>query len=478
VSKSETNAPVVKDKKKVNQKASDFSNVGDWPMLIGGKPAGNETKRSTKKQQHQRSHTHKEDSSSSTSRLSSSAVGKTGNKTTATTASTASASSASISATNSSNNNSNNSHALKEKENHDPKSNNGQSAVQTSVTVGGNSEATTSSNGGNGINKKIPKHKWRPLQIDLAKSSRSKSIGRPTRRGISSQQQRYHERTNQRNEGNAPERRSNAGQQSERSNAGGGHKKAGGHNERIDSWRSGGGTERSNDREYERSSGRTQRRFRTSYRGGRQGRGGFSRSGPGRTTYRIPRHLLVSGEYPTGTDQSYILMGTHYYGPMPAAYIEMDAQSVKEAIKKQVEYYFSEENLTGDFFLRRKMDDEGCIPVTLIASFHRVLALTTDVALIITAIKESEKLELLEGYKVRTKTNPTIWPIKDVLDSTSSGTPQSLSAVSANRSTAATPAKPTENASTSADSKTTANESSNSNSNTNNKSDEKSTASS
>ncbi|TMW44132.1 hypothetical protein DOY81_010788, partial [Sarcophaga bullata] len=350
--------------------------------------------------------------------------------------STASASSASIRPTNSSNNNSNNSHALKEKENHDPKSNNGQSAVQTSVTVGGNSEATTSSNGGNGINKKIPKHKWRPLQIDLAKSSRSKSIGRPTRRGISSQQQRYHERTNQRNEGNAPERRSNAGQQSERSNAGGGHKKAGGHNERIDSWRSGGGTERSNDREYERSSGRTQRRFRTSYRGGRQGRGGFSRSGPGRTTYRIPRHLLVSGEYPTGTDQSYILMGTHYYGPMPAAYIEMDAQSVKEAIKKQVEYYFSEENLTGDFFLRRKMDDEGCIPVTLIASFHRVLALTTDVALIITAIKESEKLELLEGYKVRTKTNPTIWPIKDVLDSTSSGTPQSLSAVSANRSTA------------------------------------------
>ena len=328
-------------------------------MLIGGKPAGNETKRSTKKHQHQRSHTPKEDtSSSSTSRISSSAVGKTANsekttttsssevlakenskseKETTTAASTASVSTASISATNSSNNNSNNnSNALKEKENHDPKSNNGQSSVQTSVAVGGNSEATTSNNGGNGINKKIPKHKWRPLQIDLAKSSRSKSIGRPTRRGISSQQQRYHERTSQRNEGNAPERRTNAGQQNERSNAGGGHKKAGGHNERIDSWRSGGGTERSNDREYERSSGRTQRRFRTSYRGGRQGRGGFSRSGPGRTTYRIPRHLLVSGEYATGTDQSYILMGTHYYGPMPAAYIEMDAQSVKEAIKKQV----------------------------------------------------------------------------------------------------------------------------------------------
>lgn len=100
------------------------------------------------------------------------------------------------------------------------------------------------------------------------------------------------------------------------------------------------------------------------------------------------------------------------------------------------EYYFSEENLTGDFFLRRKMDDEGCIPVTLIASFHRVLALTTDVALIITAIKESDKLELLEGYKVRTKTNPTIWPIKDVLDTT--GNQAAVKAAGSNS------AKPTE----------------------------------
>lgn len=124
------------------------------------------------------------------------------------------------------------------------------------------------------------------------------------------------------------------------------------------------------------------------------------------------------------------------------------------------------------------MDDEGCIPVTLIASFHRVLALTTDVALIITAIKESEKLELLEGYKVRTKTNPTIWPIKDVLDTTTSGTSQTLSAANANRSTAAaaTLAKPTENASAANSKTTTASESSNSN--TNDKSDEKSTAAS
>lgn len=53
-----------------------------------------------------------------------------------------------------------------------------------------------------------------------------------------------------------------------------------------------------------------------------------------------------------------------------------------------------------DFFLRRKMDAEGFLPITLIASFHRVQALTTDVALVIEAIKESDKLELVNGFKV------------------------------------------------------------------------------
>lgn len=47
------------------------------------------------------------------------------------------------------------------------------------------------------------------------------------------------------------------------------------------------------------------------------------------------------------------------------------------------EYYFSVDNLERDFFLRRKMDSDGFLPITLIASFHRVQALTTDISLII-----------------------------------------------------------------------------------------------
>lgn len=102
-------------------------------------------------------------------------------------------------------------------------------------------------------------------------------------------------------------------------------------------------------------------------------------------------------------------MGTYYYNGAPL--FNMVTTSIKDCIQKQIEYYFSEENLNRDFFLRRKMDAEGFLPVTLIASFHRVQALSTDVALIIEAVKDSEHLELVNNFKVRAKVDPTKWPI-------------------------------------------------------------------
>lgn len=79
------------------------------------------------------------------------------------------------------------------------------------------------------------------------------------------------------------------------------------------------------------------------------------------------------------------------------------------------EYYFSEENLTKDFFLRRKMDAEGYLPLTLIASFHRIQALTLDVNIVVEAVQASKTLEFCkDGLKIRTQTEPTKWPIEAV----------------------------------------------------------------
>lgn len=176
-----------------------------------------------------------------------------------------------------------------------------------------------------------------------------------------------------------------------------------------------------------------------SYRGGRGGRlsrGGPIRRGPvstrGGHIATGPRHgdrsapqanqpLPNGGDFvqefngvgqAIGKEQTAFMMpylSTFYYNGAPL--IGMDQLSIKECIKKQIEYYFSEDNLNRDFYLRRKMDPEGFLPVTLIASFHRVQALTADLNIIITAIQESDKLDLVDDYKVRTKIDPTIWPI-------------------------------------------------------------------
>lgn len=83
---------------------------------------------------------------------------------------------------------------------------------------------------------------------------------------------------------------------------------------------------------------------------------------------------------------------------------------LKEYIKHQIEYYFSIENLERDFFLRRKMDEQGFLPISLIAGFYRVQALTTNLNLILEALKDSTEVEIVDE-KMRKKIEPEKWPI-------------------------------------------------------------------
>ncbi|XP_075243137.1 uncharacterized protein LOC142337638 isoform X3 [Convolutriloba macropyga] len=105
------------------------------------------------------------------------------------------------------------------------------------------------------------------------------------------------------------------------------------------------------------------------------------------------------------------LYGYYYY--MPYSNIT-DQTVVRESIKHQIEYYFSVENLQRDFFLRRKMDPKGYLPISLLASFHRIQALTLETSEIIGAIENSKEIELSEDkLLVRKRVDPTAWPIID-----------------------------------------------------------------
>uniref|UniRef100_A0A8C9HXF5 HTH La-type RNA-binding domain-containing protein n=1 Tax=Piliocolobus tephrosceles TaxID=591936 RepID=A0A8C9HXF5_9PRIM len=83
---------------------------------------------------------------------------------------------------------------------------------------------------------------------------------------------------------------------------------------------------------------------------------------------------------------------------------------LQEYIKHQIEYYFSVENLERDFFLWGKMDEQGFLPISLIAGFQRVQALTTNLNRIIEALKDSTEVEIVDE-KMRKKIEPEKWPV-------------------------------------------------------------------
>ncbi|PAA51347.1 hypothetical protein BOX15_Mlig028843g2, partial [Macrostomum lignano] len=86
---------------------------------------------------------------------------------------------------------------------------------------------------------------------------------------------------------------------------------------------------------------------------------------------------------------------------------------VLSQIRRQVEFYFSDENLSRDFFLRSLMDAEGFVSLRTLAGFNRVSFLCRgnleDVA---AAVEASDKLELSsDGAQVRRKLDPRLWPL-------------------------------------------------------------------
>ncbi|KAF8030375.1 hypothetical protein BT93_E2729 [Corymbia citriodora subsp. variegata] len=66
----------------------------------------------------------------------------------------------------------------------------------------------------------------------------------------------------------------------------------------------------------------------------------------------------------------------------------------------QIEYYFSDDNLVKDVFLRSNMDEEGWVSIEIIAKFRRVQEMTREVELILDSLKASRIVEVRDR-KVR-----------------------------------------------------------------------------
>lgn len=105
------------------------------------------------------------------------------------------------------------------------------------------------------------------------------------------------------------------------------------------------------------------------------------------------------------------VLGVTYYYDNHYVPQSVPEDALRGLIKAQIEYYFSPENLQKDFYLRRKMDADGYLPVDLIASFNRVQALTSDINFVVEAVQDSDVVEIKDGTRFRSKVDPTHWPI-------------------------------------------------------------------
>ncbi|XP_017685397.1 PREDICTED: la-related protein 1B isoform X1 [Lepidothrix coronata] len=150
-------------------------------------------------------------------------------------------------------------------------------------------------------------------------------------------------------------------------------------------------------------------------RGRGKGRGRGRGRGRGNPSMNFEYSVGYQELYGEGIDQVFqpeLNSGVmYYYGDGTGVQMySVDEALLKEYIKHQIEYYFSTENLERDFFLRRKMDQQGFLPVSLIASFRRMQALTTNAALILEALKDSTEVETVD-QRLRKRVDPEKWPI-------------------------------------------------------------------
>ncbi|KAH7026343.1 uncharacterized protein B0I36DRAFT_352219 [Microdochium trichocladiopsis] len=106
--------------------------------------------------------------------------------------------------------------------------------------------------------------------------------------------------------------------------------------------------------------------------------------------------------------------------PQTAIPYDYFSANVLALVQTQVEYYFSVDNLCKDYFLRRNMDSQGYVLLSVVANFKRMKEMTTDYDMIRAACEESREVELVYGEdgldRVRRVSGWDSWVIQDVSD--------------------------------------------------------------
>ncbi|XP_051568411.1 la-related protein 4-like isoform X4 [Myxocyprinus asiaticus] len=99
--------------------------------------------------------------------------------------------------------------------------------------------------------------------------------------------------------------------------------------------------------------------------------------------------------------------------------LPLSEESLKESLRKELEFCFSRENLSKDLYLMSQMDSDQFVPIWTIANMEGVKLLTTDMGLILEVLRASPMVQVDEmGEKVRPNHKRCIIILREVPDTT------------------------------------------------------------
>lgn len=124
--------------------------------------------------------------------------------------------------------------------------------------------------------------------------------------------------------------------------------------------------------------------------------------------YALPYYVMQAPTQLNTGSTPYMPGAAQQPSAQPSA---VDRQQLKQNVQAQIEYYFGQENLIKDWYLRSSlMNEEGWVPLQLLAGFRRVQSMTTDLSIIQEAVASSQMLELdPQGALLRLKENWEEW---------------------------------------------------------------------
>ncbi|XP_077409189.1 la ribonucleoprotein 4Aa isoform X2 [Vanacampus margaritifer] len=94
-------------------------------------------------------------------------------------------------------------------------------------------------------------------------------------------------------------------------------------------------------------------------------------------------------------------------------------ENLRESLKKELEFYFSRENLSKDLYLMSQMDSDQFVPIWTIASMDGIKGLTSDMELILDVLRSSPMVQVDEkGEKVRPNHKRCIIILREVPETT------------------------------------------------------------